>query len=103
MMSKNICYRDQYKLNQILEQVKALSDVVDELRMALNDLKKPSLNVNHEIGFFETTKENNKVDYVKPTILRNIKTCFKNNGICTRLETYRAAKNTQVFIKYIEQ
>lgn len=102
-MSKKIYYRDQYKLNQILEQVKALSDVVDELRMALNDLKKASLNVNHQTGFFESTKKNNKVDYVKPTILRNMKTYFKNNGICTRIETYRAAKNTQVFIKYIGQ
>lgn len=102
-MSKKICYRDQYKLNQILEQVKALSDVVDELRMVLNDLKKASLHMNHEIGFFETTRENNKVDYVKPIILRNMKTCFKNNGICTRLETHRARKNIQVFIKYIEQ
>ncbi|XP_070160090.1 uncharacterized protein [Polyergus mexicanus] len=99
-MSKKICRSDQYKLNQILEQVKALSDVVDELRMALNDLKKAS--VNREIVFFEPIKENNKVDYVKPTVLRNMKTYFSNTGICTRIdETHQIAKNTEIHVIYL--
>ncbi|KAM0733346.1 hypothetical protein ACS0PU_012895 [Formica fusca] len=97
-MSEKICHPDQYKLNQILEQVKALSDVVNELRMALNDLKKASVNVNREIVFFEPIKEDNKVDYVKPTVLQNMKTYFSNTGICTRIdETHQIAKNTEAW------
>lgn len=97
-MSKKLCHPDQYKLNQILEQVKALSDVVDELRMALNDLKKTSVNVNRETAFFGLTKEN-KIDYVKPIVLRNMETNVSNIGICTRIdETHPVTKNTEVFI-----
>lgn len=97
-MSKKICHPDQYKLNQILEQVKALSDVVDELRIALNDLKKASVNVNRKTAFLELTKEN-KIDYVKPIVLRNMETYFNNTGICTRIdETHPVTKNTEVFI-----
>lgn len=101
-MSKKICHHDQYKLNQIFDQVKALSDVVDELRMALNDLKKASLDVNRERIFFESTKENNKIDYVKPTVLQKMN--FRNTKICTKNdETHQLVNNTQVFIKYIGQ
>lgn len=101
-MSKKICHHDQYKLNQIFDQVKALSDVVDELRMALNDLKKASLDVNRERIFFESTKENNKIDYVKPTVLQKMN--FRNTEICTKNdETHQLVNNTQVFIKYIGQ
>lgn len=103
-MSKNICHHDQYKLNQIFEQVKAISNVVDELRIALNDLKKASLDVNYKRVLFESTKENNKINYVKSTVLRKVRTYFRNTGTCTKIdEVHQLTDNTQVFVKYIRQ
>lgn len=96
-MSKEICHRHQCKLNQILEQVEALSDVVDELRTELNTyLKKISFNVNREDICFESLKGNNKIDYVSPNVLQKVKTYFKNIGFSTKINE-TLIKNSQVF------
>lgn len=95
-MSKKICRRDQCKLNQILEQVEALSDVVDELKTELNHLKKISFNVNRENVCFESVKENNKIDSVSPNVLQ--KAYFENIRFCVKTdEMYRLAKKKSGF------
>jgi len=97
-MSKQICHCDQRKLNQILEQVEALSDVVDELRTELKHLKKLFFYMSHENICFESVKENNKID-ANPSILRKIKAYFENIEVSTRTnETYELIKNSQVFL-----
>jgi len=95
-MSKQIYHCDQRKLNQILEQVEALSDVVDELRTELKHLKKLFVYMNHENIYFESVKENNKIDYANPSVLR--KAYFENIEVSTRTnETCELTKNSQVF------
>lgn len=101
-MSRKIYYRDQCKLNQILEQVEALSDVVDELRTELNHLKKISFNINHENICFEIIKKNNKIDYTNPNVLQKVKAYFEGIGVSIRNDkTCGLAKNNQVFLEYI--
>lgn len=96
-MSKKICRYDQWKLNQILEQVEALSDVVDELRMELNHLKKISLNENRENVCSESINEN-EIDHVNRNVLQKVKAYFENIGFSARInEMHELAKNSQVF------
>ncbi|XP_011636773.1 uncharacterized protein LOC105426993 [Pogonomyrmex barbatus] len=77
MSKKSYC--NQYKLNQILEQVEVLSDVVDELRTELNHLKKISFNVNHKNICFESIKENK--DYISASLLQKV---CKSSNHCTK-------------------
>lgn len=102
-MSKKICHRDrEYKLNQILEQVEALSDVVDELRTELNYLKKIPFNVNQENIYFEYVKDNKKIDYASPSLWQKVKRYFETDGVSTKIdETCELARNSQVFLEYI--
>jgi len=98
VMSKQICHCDQCKLNQILEQVETLSDVVDELRTELKHLKKLFFYMNHENTYFESVKENNKIDYANPRVLRKVK-YFEDIEVSTKSnETYELTKNSQVFL-----
>lgn len=97
IMSKKICRHDQCKLSHILEQVEALSDVVDELRTELNHLKKISLNENRENICSESINEN-KIDYVSLNMLQKVKAYFENFGFSAKINvTHRLAKNSQIF------
>ncbi|XP_011697632.1 PREDICTED: uncharacterized protein LOC105455765 isoform X4 [Wasmannia auropunctata] len=99
IMSRKICHRDR-ELSQILEQVEALSAVVDELRTELNHLKKVSCSVNHENVCFESVNENNKIDYVRPSVLRKVRAYFESIGVSARInETCELTKNNQTLKK----
>lgn len=97
-MSKEICHRDQRKLDEILEQIKALSDVVDELRAELDDLRKISLNTNGENVLLESAEANNKIDHVRSSVLREVKRYVR--GSTATKETCQLAESNQVFLKW---
>lgn len=102
-MSEEICHRDQNRLDYIFEQVKTLSDVVDELRTEVKDLKKVSFNAKRDM-LFECTKLNCKIDHVRPCVVGNVKTYFKNVKDLTATEEIRQfTENNQVVPKYIWQ
>lgn len=99
-MSEEICHRDQDRLDYIFEQVKALSDIVDELRIEVNNLKKVSLRAKREDISFECTKVN--CSHVGPCVVDNVKTYFRNVKDLTETEKIRQLSgNSQVIIKHI--
>lgn len=97
-MSNEICHRDQHKINQMLEQIRVLSNVVDDLRREINNFKKISISVDDQNVFLECTNENTKtVDHVESSLLGKVKPCFKNTGASARTEeTCRSTQNIQV-------
>lgn len=82
MMSGGICRNDRRKLNQIFEQVEALSDVVDKLRMELINLKKVPLNANQEKNVsFEAFAQTEIVTY---SLQKNGNEAFNYNHLSNR-------------------
>lgn len=92
-MLREICCHDQRKLYQILEQVKTLSDVVDELKAEVNNLKKEPLYANRENILCTPIKRDN---HVKPGISFKVKRYFKNLITPTTVEN-QFARDCQVF------
>lgn len=97
-MSEEICHRDYDKLDHIFEQVKALSDVVDELRIEVNNLKKVSLSARREDVLFGCTKVNREIDHVRPFVLSKIKTYFRDVRDLTATEQVQLVGNGQVVL-----
>lgn len=94
-MSKEICHCDQRKLNKIFEQVQALSDVVEELKAELNELKTTFLSVHRENVLFQSANVN-KIDYFRPNALREVRRHLTNTKESTCKEICKFTKNNQV-------
>lgn len=99
-MSKKIYYHDQDRLDNIFEQVKALSGVVDELRTEVDNLKKISLSARRKDILFECTKVNCEIDRIRPFVLGEVETYTRDVRDLTTTETIcQLVENSQVVFK----